>query len=367
MKIHKIAERKLTVKEVNGKKAERNNNSPALVPAVKKSRSIVFAVLAAFILTACSLATEEGNHISGGDRLVGLFITTEYLDTFDWDKVDAADLLDGTVTGRNDRKIYGSFDREKSEYIFEGLEGYSLGIVYVESEDEDCQADYILGIASRCLTDVNRSMGDKDNTCSGVLCYDQTQIGSEYIIYEDESYKDIYKDKDIVVHNVVQENGSEVYEICTDGKELALYANPVYETEDGQIYLVSENGGMMVNAYGGDFTTTISDTTSVTDNGKKNETKNTIEVTYRGAVPALSLKFSWYDKDGKILKESSFQSEKIPESIRWGEETAYILVTLEKTDGTVDYKLIGTEDESYQVYLPSDSLVLESRMVEVER
>ena len=318
------------------------------------------------LLTACSLAAEDGDSQTGGDRLVGMFLTTEYVDTVDWDRVDISSVTKGGTVYGSEEKIYGTFDQEQGEYIFEGLEGYSLGVMKMKSDDGQ---SHLATAASDCFTDVKLSMGDRENICSGILYYDQTQIGSDYELYKDESYKEIYEGQDIVVNNVIQEDGSEIYEVCADGKELRLYGNAVYETRDGTVYLVPDSG-VQVGADGGDLSVTLSDTATEVDNGKKTEMKNTFQATYRGGCPTQAVKFTWQDKDGKVLKEEGYAEDEIPASIKWGEKTAYILVKLQKADETAEYDLIREDDETYMLYTAgesADSLILQSTEMTVER
>lgn len=363
MKMDKIVERKRMVKETDGTQEERKKNSPAGILAVKKSIFTAFALLAAWTLTGCSLATEAGNRISGGDRLVGVFVTTEYVDVVDWDHADASALMKGEVSVRDREKICGSFDQEKSEYVFDGLEGYSLGMMYLKSDDGE---EYLASAVSDCIGEVNLNMGDMENTCSGVLYFDRTQIGSEYVTYEDESWKEIYKGQDVVVNQVIQEDGSEAYELCTDGKELHLYANAVYETGDGQLYLVP-NSGVQVSTAAGNASMTLTDTAVFSSDGEHTETRNTIAVTYRGVSPAESVKFSWQDENGKVIKEKVYEADRIPSSIKWEKNTAYIIAALQNGDGTADYNLIGRDDESYTLHLTAASLILKNVEVAVER
>lgn len=278
-------------------------------------------------LTACSLAAEDGTSENGGDRLVGMFLTTEYVNTVDWNSVDVSALMDGGTISGSEEKIYGTFDQEQGEYIFEGLEGYSLGVMKMKSDDGE---NYLATAASDCFTDVKLNLEDRENICSGVLYFDQTQISSQ---------------------------------------ELRLYGNAVYETRDGTVYLVP-GSGVQLSGAGGDCSVTLSDTVTEVDNGKKTETKNTFQATYRGVCPIQAVKFTWQDKDGKVLKEESFAADEIPSSIIWEKETACILVTLQKTDKTAEYDLIREEDETYMLYTekePGNSLILGSKAVEVKR
>ncbi|MDD7388331.1 MAG: hypothetical protein PUG60_01480 [Lachnospiraceae bacterium] len=332
----------------------------------RKAAAAVFALCipgTACLLTSCSLAAEDGNLPDGGDRLVGIFLTTEYVDAVDWDSVDFSALMKGKTISGSQEKIYGVFDKEQGEYVFEGLEGYSLGIMRLKEEEGE---EYLASAASGYLTDVNLNMGDTENTCSGVLYYDRTQIGSEYVIYEDESCKDMDNGQDIAVNNAIQEDGSEVWEICENGKELTLYGNAVYETREETIYMVPGSGVRISDAEG-DWSVTLSDTVTEVDNGKKTETKNTFQVTYRGAYPVQSVKFTWHDKDGNVLKEESFSADEIPSSIQWGKNTAYILAAMERTDKTMEYELISEDDESFELHPAADSLILKSVVTEVEK
>lgn len=187
----------------------------------KQCLGLLFTVLSVFLLTACSLATEEGNRISGGDTLIGVFVTTEFVDTFNWDTVDARAIMNGELVSANKGRIYGSYDQEKEQFVFEGLEGYSLGSVIIKENHESNHSvnvivkgdenSYCHGIASDSFDEVNFDYTGEGFSCSGNLYYDWTQIGSDYQIYKDESYKEDYPDA--VVNHITDEDGSEAYEV----------------------------------------------------------------------------------------------------------------------------------------------------------
>ena len=285
---------------------------------------ILLAGLVTGLLTACSLAAEDGVLENGGDRLVGMFLTTEYVDTVDWDSVDVSAMMDGKTGSGGEKKIYGTFDQEQGEYVFEGLEGYSLGVMKLKDKDGEA---YFASVASDCFSDVKLNMSDQENTCSGILYFDQTRIRSGGLI---------------------------------------LYGNAVYEIQDGTVYLIPGTG-VQITDVEGDWFVTLSDTATEVNNGKKTETKNTFQATYRGVCPVQAVKFSWQDENGKVLKEEIYEADEIPAFIKWGENTAYIIAALQNGDGTADYNLIGRDDESCTLHLTADSLILKNVEVAVER
>lgn len=333
-----------------------------------KERRFLTCLMMAFIavqLSSCSLATEDGDQISGEDTLVGVFVTTEYVDTVDWDTMDVGALVDGKLISSSDGKIPGSFDEENGQFVFEGLEGFSLGSIAIKNQ-ENPEDFYQCSIASDCFDMVRQDYMDQVYSCSGSLYYDITRVGSEYRVYQDTSYKKEYPNAD--VDHIVDEDGSESYEVLIDGEALTFYTNPVYETEQGQIYLAAGQGmrvsGTGVKETEAQCSMTVSETAATTEHGERSETVNTIKVTYSGKAPVQSVTFSLCSGSGKVLEKESYQADAIPDSIRWKDGTAYILVSLQKTDGTEEYDLIHKDDRSYSVYLQSDSLIL--KCVEVE-
>lgn len=320
-------------------------------------------ILASTQLTACRLAAEEGEIISGEDRLAGIFITTEYVDTFDLDDIDTKALMKGELVREGDGRVCGSFDEEQGEFVFADLQGYSLGSVVLSKE----WGDYYCGVSSDCFSEVKLNYVNQGYSCFGTLHYDVTQIGSEYQIYRDESYKKDYPDA--VVHNIIDEDGSDAYEVLTDGKELTLYGNPVYETAQGQMYLIPGNGirlsGTGETQVDRECSVDFSETATTKKEGTISESTNTVKIVYRGAVPLQTITFSWCSGSGKVLEKMHYAADAIPDSVKWKDGTAYILVSLKKTDGTEEYDMIRKGEESYPVYLPSDSLILKCMEIKI--
>lgn len=86
-----------------------------------KYLTVAFAILMAGTMGGCTLAVPDAGEEGSGDRTIGTFITTEYLDLYDMESYlnDHASSLvnDGSITLGNDSKYEGKLfaDVEKGE------------------------------------------------------------------------------------------------------------------------------------------------------------------------------------------------------------------------------------------------------------
>ena len=179
-----------------------------------KYLTAAFAILIAGTMGGCTLAVPYAGEEGSGDRMIGAFITTEYLDLYDMESYlnDHASSLvnDGSITLGNDSKYEGKLfaDVEKGEADSPSEWKISFG---------NMDGQYMLMPVS---TDEN---GEQ---YMGNLCSDA--INEPYL------HSNVSDDSE------EQELSGTIYE-AADGKEKVWYVNPIYQTENSEIYAITGN------------------------------------------------------------------------------------------------------------------------------
>jgi len=273
----------------------------------------------------------EGTEAAGKDRLIGLFITTEYLDLFDFESYiqDNADqvLSDGQIIGSdNDSyqdKIYAKLvddsytNSETGEtettkkYVFESMEGIAFfaakytdesGMQYWGIDGDDAIADVHTGLHS---TDIGDSIELK---------------GTIY---------------------VSTENASNVF-----------YYNPVYQTANGEVYVESGQG----MSHGGELSSGMSSShalkeeQTVTKDGESETVSSNIEVSTCFMDPPISSSVIQFGENGNIISREEYVAGELPIEISTHPETEYIVVETHMKSGngkvTVMRELFQKDDDS---------------------
>lgn len=273
----------------------------------------IFAVILALCLLTlggCQLAKPEGDAAPEPDMLVGAYITTEYLDLFDMDAY-LSDNIDDIVGGGEieiedttayDGRIYAepvvlteTVDGEPfthTEYVFPELEGMMLASYRVFDGDSD-NMPYWSYTADDGLCDVCTFIGDNH--------------GITGTVYVD-----------------------------SNGGEIEFYINPVYQTESGEIYLMSGGGGHILDPQTiGTMTTTLSETYTENDNGEIREVVCDVEITFDTATPAETVVLIQMDENNHELCRNEFAPDEMPEELVPIEGAAYILVEEHGEGGVV--------------------------------
>lgn len=269
------------------------------------------------LLGGCSLAKKDAGSESSKDRMIGAFITDEYLDLFDIEAYlddHASSISDGEEITLEDSSKYnerlyatidkcGSKDPADWDISFGDVEG--INFFSVRWEDESKEATTSL-VESDGIYDVNTS-------------YNITDEGENV-----ELSGTIY-----MLPGLIDE-------------DTAYYVNPVYQTEDGRIYAVSESGGSTSGntSEGEQFALTVSDETTVTASGYTGNTNtgNTksekMTVTVRLSVVYEPVKITLYQMDKKncILQKDEYIPGKMPEKLDVSKGCEYLLVETEKKD-----------------------------------
>lgn len=274
------------------------------------------------LLCGCRLATEEGNRQMAGDTFIGLYITTEYVDTFDWENLDARELMNGHLSGKGENRLYGTLDTEGGFVTFPGLEGYAfLQLTLTEENGEQTDtgtidSSYAGNFVSDVLYELHFSISDSETSCSATISYDSAK--------------------------------------APDG--ISFYSNPVYLTPEGDVYLES---GMGLNGQPpGESSTTVSRSASFTQNGETASATTSFTLNIKPVLPTETLTFSQMDADGSLLQSDTCTVGELPEEIFRLPGTAYTLVTHADTQGNILYEVLNKEDTQYTVYECPEGLIV---------
>ena len=238
----------------------------------KLAIALIFAL--ALMLPGCSLLREEGEP-ADADRLVGVYITENYIDSFDFEAYvqDNASSLSGG-SGEISREDAAKYTRRIYAEITDGKTSFPIeGIAFIaaryEKDGESCTgSDY-----GDKLADVHLSINVSDNMETTVL-----------------------------TGKLFADSGA---------GHMSAYCNPVYQQADGRVYLVPGEG---MSANMGSMTHSLSESC---ESAKKGERGYGMDITLEveGRRPSEKLAVLLYSAEGALLSRTEYAPEEMPEEI----------------------------------------------------
>lgn len=237
----------------------------------KLAIALIFAI--ALMLPGCSLLREEGEP-ADADRLVGVYITENYIDSFDFEAYvqdNASSLSGGGEISREDaakytRRIYAEITDGKTSFPIEGI---AFIAARYEKDGESCTgSDY-----GDKLADVHLSINVSDDMETTVL-----------------------------TGKLFADSGAGY---------MSAYCNPVYQQADGRVYLVPGEG---VSANMGSMTHSLSESCESAKKGERGYGMDiTLEVEGRRTSEKLAVLL--YSAEGALLSRTEYAPEEMPEEI----------------------------------------------------
>lgn len=238
-----------------------------------KKLAIALILVLALMLPGCSLLREEGEP-ADADRLVGVYITENYIDSFDFEAYvqdNASSLSGGGEISREDaakytRRIYAEVVDGKTSFPIEGI---AFIAARYEKDGESCTgSDY-----GDKLADVHLSINVSDDMETTVL-----------------------------TGKLFADSGA---------GRMSAYCNPVYQQADGRVYLVPGEG---VSANMGSMTHSLSESC---ESAKKGERGYGMDITLEveGRRPSEKLAVLLYSAEGALLSRTEYAPEEMPEEI----------------------------------------------------
>ena len=274
---------------------------------MKKLFALILAVL---MLAGCQLASEEIQEAPMNDRLVGVFITMDHMD------------LDFDIEGwLNDNGISGDAEIDMAEglayqeklpvtigdngWVVPGHEGLSIGRYW--------NGEYWTGFSSEGICELNSSIaaGDDGDTIEveGTVCFPMDS-------------------------------------------EVMLCANPVYQTPEGEFYVVQGNSFQSQLEYG-PMSHGIQDEKTWTENGVSRTFRAHFTTTARGVELAERVVLVWMDADYRELSRVEYAVEELPESVTPAEDANFLIIQ-EHVGGSFNSKFYQREDEQLSIFYQSE-------------
>ena len=313
----------------------------------RKLYALLLCLLTALALTGCQLAQPDADGDMEQDKLVGLFLTQEYLDLFD---------IEGYMND-NIKTLQGD------TVIIDGYAADYQGRLYAEQ-------------TVKTLT--NEATGKQTEIADFVFPIDGIPYFSALIQQADalNNYNMSVSDPAISdghVHYKMDDNGNSVTMTGTlyvppSNITKTYYFNPVYQSADGRIYAVSGSSFMFsTESYseGSVYSQTTDETSTVTENGIS--TSNTASVTlsvHCMFVPETIIVLQM-DAESSVLSRVEYTPDTMPETIAADALTDYILVEIHKRDN--QNKLItsravyGRDADSIETFVLRDDGFLVSQ------
>lgn len=303
-------------------------------------------LLAAVLLTGCQLAepeTEEG----GYDRLVGVFVTREHLNLFDMESYlqdNAEKLVSGGElfvedSTQYDRRIYAELvekkwsDEEGNSHSYEtfefaGLEGELLSTCWIDDGAEG----YWSNDAGDWFSEVRNGMNSGDN--------DSTGLEMEATIY-----------------------------VSPAMEEILFFYNPVYQTPEGEVYLVEGQGSACQYHLGSSMTHTLSDEKTTTLDGVQSRNWTDIRVEVECIQTAERIVLNFANEKNEVFFREEYHGGDIPAEVTVPEGTAYVICEVFHLDETGEETLIrqitDPEGEAIEVYREVEDGICRKSTLEV--
>ncbi len=272
----------------------------------------ILAVLCALLLISlpgCQLARADAGLSEDEGIQVGALLSQEHLGLFDlagylndninsWQKGDH--VIDGAVEKYQGRLyadlVYDQIEQTK-KYVFPEPTGMSFFSVTIPAEGE------FEGYKTAIIDDA---------------------ISAAHIAYD-------YKDEG---ESITLEG--KLY-LTPDYAGRIIYVNPVYQSSDGRVYVLAGDGIMVSKtefSEGEFMSQTLTDTRTITENGKSSTDMSTIKLTFATMFRPEQIVVMQMDETNKIISRQSFEPGQLPDQLTVEKAAAYLLVETHKNNGS---------------------------------
>lgn len=280
-----------------------------------RKRILILILILSLALSGCQLAKPEAEAQEEKDMLVGVFLTEEHLDLFDFDayfQEHAGELVSGGHITAESLEQYGN--RIWAEAVTEGDEHVSYrfpdldGILFASfriTPGEESQNTYWSGEAHEGICDVSFGHHSMDG-------------GSRLELSGTVYFSDTHPNP-------------------------CLFFNPVYQTPEGEVYLVAGQGTSFSSGLAGSATHSIKEESKQTENGEETGYTTEISVTMEGVYPARKLVILQMGEENQVLRRQEMAPAEAVEELNPDPGCAYILVE-EHTASGVRRGLYQKED-----------------------
>ena len=298
------------------------------------NRRIFLAILltALICLCGCRLAKDQAD--TPEDILVGILVTDEYLDLFDFDGYfeDNANriLSGGEISAADSAKYEGRLwatpvDGDASAYDFGGVNGQAL---------------MSLNLVDTATGDPYRSFFSDDafttNSCA--------------IVDGDDEYS--------------VELSATMYIATAAGKRVTAYLNPVYQTADGGIYATTGQGILFDADVGGAWGQTMEETSTITEGSNTRTRRMKVGLSLECISAPVGVRIVEMSAESDVLSNTEYPCAGFPEQLE--SDAAYIIVETIHEDGSVTRGLYDREDDLISTLAPREDGFCAQKNCEME-
>lgn len=306
---------------------------------MRHKRFLALLLAAAMLLcTGCQLARADSDEAQGQDQLIGVFVTTEYLDLFDFDAYfqDNAEklVMGGSLTEEDTQPYQGrlyatltsktlySNDGEATEamnYVFEGVEGISFFAARFPAAG--ARESYVGNSSDEAVSDGSMHLSYTD---------EEDGIDLEATIYI-ASRPDLDPNQDLEQYTT-------------------YYFNPVYQTPDGRVYVMSGSGFTSTAADAGAiYTQTLEDEKTITVNGETKIHRSYVKVSIAAMDPPEEIVVLQMDESGQLLSRKAYIPGALPEKLTLDTKADYLIVETKGSE-SVKRELLEPDAESMETF-----------------
>lgn len=318
---------------------------------MKYKMSTAAICLAAFlssILAGCQLAREDAGANASEDRLIGIFLTTEHLDLFDFDG-----------------------------YLKDNIGNFSGGKINIDGNAEKYQGRLYAELKTKTLT--NAETGEKTETTEyvfpnfkGITFFSTwfpvtVENSSCYTTVSDEEISDGRVDvkQDDQGSSITMEGTIYV----TPGHVKAYFFNPVYQSSDGSVYAMTGHG---ISASGDSpegtaYSQTLDAAYTTAENEKTKKDSISVKISVSVMNPPEKIVVLQMGADGSLVFRTEYNPGEMPEAIVPEKNTEYFIVETKKAsnsgDGTISRKLYGKDADTLEAfYCRKDGICVKQRV-----
>lgn len=273
-------------------------------------KKLIALVLAISMLAGCQLASEEKTEDSYQDKLVGVFVTFEPMELgFDiegW--IEDNGITDGAEISMEESLQYQeklSVTLSDEGWIVPGHEGISVGRYW--------NGEYWTGFSGEGICALNSNIAAGD---------DGDNIKVEGTVY------------------------------FPADAEVMLCTNPVYQTPEGEFYVV-QGQSFHSNVGTGSMSQSVRDEKTWTQDGTAYTFCAEFKTTVQGVELAEKVVLVWMGKDNGELSREEYIPGELPESVTPAEGAAYLIVE-EIAGENITRTIYQPEDEQITIYYQGD-------------
>lgn len=290
----------------------------------------------ALLLSGCSLAREDAPEETGtdpGDKLIGAFVTTEHLDLFDFEAYlndHLNEVLDGGViegdTSAYKNRIYATKTEEDghTDYVFQDLDGYPMFAPTIQQPDP--LETYITMCVGSGINDLKNGIHSIDDNI-----LEQTLEGTMYL--------------------------------AEDAGRVQFFLNPVYQDDQGRVYLVSGQSLSFDCSTGSSAMSADSEVVTTVD-GVETTQRGSVTVNFVGIPCPEEIVVLQMDADSKVLSRETYVPGQLPEEITPTEGTDYFIVETHNAKG-VTREILGKDTETMRTYAALENGICDSVLTKI--